>query len=313
MQTAKRILFLSVALQLSLSTMLLASMATRTAAIGTLASVSTAETIFDSTNPPQHRRLKENTIGIADASRRWLELSLESTNKSGDDDNDDDDDDVPKKNYNKSNSTTYVALETKQQQQSEVCTPVEECELCPRNWRVSNEKDDEKVKGEFESCVKYGRRRLFECTELFQKSKSSEKIARSQSEYRPCRFTEGDEQYRMVSAKFIPSVSASSGGNGSISFLTFLPHCCTKVRMQLICLLIGVLSMRNVLRQKVVSASLFDQRRMRLQSANGSSAMKKSSGLQSKNSMETVELIPLMIGAGKMPKSPAPDSNFQTV
>ena len=73
--------------------------------------------------------------------------------------------------------------------------------------------------------------------------------------------------------------------------------------------------MRNVLRQRVVSASLFDKRRMRIQSANGSSTMsnaKKYSGLQINDSMETVELIPI-IGKGKIPKSPAPDPNMQKV
>ena len=84
---------------------------------------------------------------------------------------------------------------------------------------------------------------------------------------------------------------------------------------------VGVWAMRNVRKQKVASASLFDQRRMRLQSANGSSAISSAkkyshSVIQRKDSMETVELIPIS-GAGKIPKSPAPnptsDSYLETV
>ena len=101
-------------------------------------------------------------------------------------------------------------------------------------------------------------------------------------------------------------------------------------RMQMICLLIGVWAMRNVRRQKVVSASLFDQRRMRLQNANNGSSNTGSSGIMSSSSatkrynrkdsgrhdsMETIELIPPTIGPGKVPKSPAPmpNPNLQTV
>ena len=97
--------------------------------------------------------------------------------------------------------------------------------------------------------------------------------------------------------------------------------------MQIICLIVGLLAIRNVKRQKVVSASLFDQRRMRIQnsavanggSSNGSGSASRSnvkySSLQSKNSMETIELTRTKIGAGgKVPKSPAPEpSNVETV
>lgn len=86
--------------------------------------------------------------------------------------------------------------------------------------------------------------------------------------------------------------------------------------------------MRNVRRQRVVSASLFDQRRMRLQASNNSSMNGSSTsssngvGMMSKrfnrkdstrmDSMETIELIPPKIGMAKIPKSPAP-TNFQAV
>jgi len=83
------------------------------------------------------------------------------------------------------------------------------------------------------------------------------------------------------------------------------------VRMQIICLLLGIWSLRNVRRLKVVSASLFDLRRMRIQgSANGVSTPKpnvKFMPLGNKNSMESVELTQ-NTRQGKVPKSPAPDN-----
>lgn len=279
MHNVNRILSISIALQLSLSTLLLASMVTRIAASAPVSSLAAA--IFLDTNSshlrpntPKDRRRREN-IKHADLFARRLEQSLvESTYDSGDDGDDDDDDDQPKTS---SNGTT-------------VCTPIAECELCPHKWKVLIEKEEEKIKGEYDSCLKYGRRRQFECTVLFPENESSRKIARSSSEYRECRFTETDEQFRLL-------------------------------RMQMICLFVGVWAMRNVRKQKVASASLFDQRRMRLQSANGSSAISSAkkyshSVIQRKDSMETVELIPIS-GAGKIPKSPAPnptsDSYLETV
>ena len=89
--------------------------------------------------------------------------------------------------------------------------------------------------------------------------------------------------------------------------------------------------MRNVRRQKVASASLFDQRRMRIQNSNnrnvnnnGSSGSSngitgsknvKYSALQQKNSMDAMETIELTEGhptprTGKIPKSPAPDTKL---
>ena len=86
--------------------------------------------------------------------------------------------------------------------------------------------------------------------------------------------------------------------------------------------------MRNVKRQKVSSASLFDQRRMRIQNSNnknvnnGSSAAGvtasknvKYSALQNKNSMDGMDTIELTEGhptprTGKIPKSPAPDTKL---
>ncbi|KAL3791117.1 hypothetical protein ACHAW5_004535 [Stephanodiscus triporus] len=155
-----------------------------------------------------------------------------------------------------------------------LCTPVGECELCHHSWRAMLEGEDEKIKGEYESCVPYGRRMKFECTSVFQERDTSEKKFSSISEYRSCRYTDGDEQFRML-------------------------------RMQILCLLFGIWSFRNVRRLKVVSASLFDLRRMRIQGSanngNNSNSPKsnvKFSPLVSKNSSEP----------GKVPKSPAPDN-----
>lgn len=106
----------------------------------------------------------------------------------------------------------------------------------------------------------------------------------------------------------------------SLFFLCFL-----QLRLQFICLIIGIWSLRNVRRQRVYSASLFDQRRMRLQGSavNGRSNTISNvdySSRQRTKSTDSVELTQQQqqrqqIGFGKVPKSPAPgqDSNLQTV
>lgn len=58
--------------------------------------------------------------------------------------------------------------QTKNNKGELICTPVEECELCPLKWKQLLDQDDEKVKGEFKSCTKYERRQRFECTALMQ-------------------------------------------------------------------------------------------------------------------------------------------------
>eukprot|EP00804_Cyclotella_cryptica_P014173 CCRYP_005595-RA/>CCRYP_005595-RA protein AED:0.32 eAED:0.32 QI:525/1/1/1/1/1/3/255/189 len=181
-----------------------------------------------------------------------------------------------------------TAPSSPQQHSNEVCSAAGECELCPHHWRVSLETEDEKIKGEFESCELYERRQRYDCT-LFYDAESSEKTTKNRSEYRPCRYTESDEQLRML-------------------------------RMQLICLVIGLFSIRMVKRQKVKSASLFDQRRARNQLHNsttsnghndaGTERRVKYSQLTKEESMETIELS-WTRGAGKVPKSPAP--GLQTV
>ena len=73
------------------------------------------------------------------------------------------------KENNATLSSSAVVTETTANNNGElICTPMEECEVCPHKWKQMLEKDDEKVKGEFESCTKYGRRQEFECTVLFQ-------------------------------------------------------------------------------------------------------------------------------------------------
>jgi hypothetical protein len=65
-------------------------------------------------------------------------------------------------------ASTVTIPSSNNNNKNELCTPMDECELCPHKWKQLLEKDDEKIKGEFESCVKYGRRQQFECTLLFQ-------------------------------------------------------------------------------------------------------------------------------------------------
>ena len=73
------------------------------------------------------------------------------------------------KGNNETLSSSAVSVtETTSSNGELICTPMEECEVCPHKWKQMLEKDDEKVKGEFESCTKYGRRQEFECTVLLQ-------------------------------------------------------------------------------------------------------------------------------------------------
>ncbi|EJK65541.1 hypothetical protein THAOC_13584 [Thalassiosira oceanica] len=183
-----------------------------------------------------------------------------------------------------------------------VCSPVGECSVCPHNWRVMIEKEDEKIQGEWDSCKSYGRRRKRQCNVLFRDDALNGEKVHSRYEYKECKFTPSDEQFRVV------------GDNpGSGAFLSFSnqiglcsPH---QFRMQMICLLVGLWALRNVKRHKVASASLFDQRRLRLQggasSSNGSSGSRK---FDRKNSVseEMIELMPPRSGVDKFSKSPAP-------
>lgn len=96
--------------------------------------------------------------------------------------------------------------------------------------------------------------------------------------------------------------------------------------MQIICLLVGIWSLRNVRKQREVSASLFDQRRLRIQGSSnsggvgtqqmvGSSSMSNGSysSRWRKNSMELTQPNNKQkyTGYTKVPKSPAPDFNGQ--
>jgi len=261
MQANKRVLFFSVILQFSCSALILvmvASAKSESAALAVAAPFSVDPPPQLRKTPPRHQRRRKYIIAGDSHFRRLVE-TLGTTQISSDDDDDE----------QSANGTN-------------VCAPLAECELCPHNWKVLVEKEDERIKGEYESCVTYGRRRQFECTVIFQESDSSEKRTKSLSEYRPCQYTESDEQYRML-------------------------------WMQIICLLVGFLAIRNVRRQKVVSASLFDQRRMRSKNGSGRHVTYAPLPIERKDSMETVELIPRTTGPGKVPKSPSPDSNMETV
>ena len=162
---------------------------------------------------------------------------------------------------------------------------------------------------------------------------SSEKFARNILEYRSCQFTDSDEQFRMVCMceTFVFAIW-NTPIPGIISYCqhTALSFLLGKFRMQFICLLVGIWSLRNVRRQRVVSASLFDQRRMRIQGSRDSSGVHGSSSSTSngknssrlrKNSVELTQQQNQQKHTGytKVPKSPAPDingnnsNNMQTV
>jgi hypothetical protein len=89
--------------------------------------------------------------------------------------------------------------------------------------------------------------------------------------------------------------------------------------MQMVCLLIGIISIRMVKRYKVQSASLFDRRKNAQHNQYNKSSNAADGGgerrvryaqVPREDSMETIELSRTR-GAGKVPKSPAPE--MQTV
>ena len=89
-----------------------------------------------------------------------------------------------------------------------------------------------------------------------------------------------------------------------------------KLRMQIVCLLIGIFSIRMVKRFKVQSASLFDRRKNAQNNQYNSTTSNAAGGegrvrytqVPREDSMETIELSRTR---GKVPKSPAPQ--MQTV
>ena len=99
-------------------------------------------------------------------------------------------------------------------------------------------------------------------------------------------------------------------------WLTLLSPSTFQIRMQMVCLLIGVLSIRMVKRFKVQSASLFDRRKNAQHSNSttsggaGEERRVRYAQVSREDSMETIELIRGR-GSGKVPKSPAPE--MQTV
>lgn len=86
----------------------------------------------------------------------------------------------------------------------------------------------------------------------------------------------------------------------------------------MVCLIIGILSIRMVKRYKVQSASLFDRRKNAQTNTQHNNASNSAGGerrlryaqVPREDSMETIELTRTR-GAGKVPKSPAPE--MQTV
>jgi hypothetical protein len=168
--------------------------------------------------------------------RRWLVVEHSETEESFDNVNDDDD------GVNEQEDEMTIVKNTAVSAQEvdstilggglssmteEVCTPMNECEVCPTSYKVNIEKDDETIPGEYEACINYGRRQKYDCTTIFHQPQQ----VQTRYEYKSCQYTNSDEQYRVI-------------------------------RMQFICLLLGTWAYRKVKRLKVTSASLFDLRRM---------------------------------------------------
>ena len=192
MSVSKRILVLSIILQLSLSQMFVT-------ATGSLVIILLSTTIQIS-KANQLQQVKEIQKNIAKGSRETKQkpsivgLSSTTVNSSDDDElkimNNEQQHTTHKKklfttkpkllNHSiktknatiiKSNSTSSTTTTTSKSREVSPCTPSSECELCPYNYKVLIEKEDEKIKGEYDSCLKYGRRKQFECTVLFQGKK----------------------------------------------------------------------------------------------------------------------------------------------
>ena len=120
----------------------------------------------------KNARIKKwNNLNNNNNNNRRRKLQLETTDNSADDKSYQL---LQKKFHNVTEAAAAVAsataAATKQasNKDNELCTPIEECELCPHKWKQFLEKDDEKIEGEYESCTRYGRRQQFECTVLFQ-------------------------------------------------------------------------------------------------------------------------------------------------
>ena len=192
MSVSKRILLLSIILQLSLSQICVAARGLSTIILA----ISTTTIQISKAN--QLQQVKEIQKNIAKGSRETKQkpsivgLSSTTVNSSDDDElkimNNEQQHTTHKKklfttkpkllNHHistknttiKTNSTSSTTSSSTSSKSKEVspCTPSSECELCPYNYKVLIEKEDEKIKGEYDSCLKYGRRKQFECTVLFQ-------------------------------------------------------------------------------------------------------------------------------------------------
>ena len=190
MSVSKRILLLSIILQLSLSQICVAARGLSTIILA----ISTTTIQISKAN--QLQQVKEIQKNIAKGSRETKQkpsivgLSSTTVNSSDDDELKIMNNEQQHTTHNKkklfttkpkllnhstknttiktnSTSSTSTSTSSKSQEVSP-CTPSSECELCPYNYKVLIEKEDEKIKGEYDSCLKYGRRKQFECTVLFQ-------------------------------------------------------------------------------------------------------------------------------------------------
>jgi len=191
MSVSKRVLLLSIILQLSVSQICAAA---KGSSIIILA-ISTTTIQISKAN--QLQQVKEIQNNIAKGSRETKQkpsivgLSSTTVNSSDDDElkimNNEQQHTTHKKklfttkpkllNHSiknttiKTNSTSTTTSTSSKSKEVSPCTPSSECELCPYNYKVLIEKEDEKIKGEYDSCLKYGRRKQFECTVLFQGKK----------------------------------------------------------------------------------------------------------------------------------------------
>lgn len=123
------------------------------------------------------------------------------------------------------------------------CVPVDECRYCTAETVTAKGNVDEANTAIPQECFDTGRRQRYECSAA---EKSSSGAQASSSEvveviYQSCKSTPAEDYYAVV-------------------------------RMQIICLALGIFSLRQVNKQKKLSASMFDQRRYRSSSASSNSS-----------------------------------------
>ena len=145
--------------------------------------------------PPRRRTRRKSALARAAASRR-LDESPGTTHASGSGASSSADGDAP--------SAAAAAAA------AEVSVPAGECEACPRDWRVANERDDERIPGEYASCEKHGRRRQFEHAVLFQGEEQPARRGTRREETRTSRVAPVIAQTRLPLTRRLRQNTASS-------------------------------------------------------------------------------------------------------